>query len=68
MLLPQIRVSLKARILTECAKLKKGEQWKNPAARKVAPDAFLWNQEAGKPFTWLNIAAAEKQIRRWLDK
>ena len=59
---------LRERILEACAKHKRGTQWKNPAARKVAPDAYQWNQEAGKPFTWLDITAAEKQIRRWLNK
>ena len=65
--------TLKERILAECVKLKKGTRWKNPAARKVAPDAFQWNSEAhdketGRdPFTWRTIAAAERQVRRWLD-
>ena len=58
--------ALKERILAECVKLKKGTQWKNLAARKVAPDAFKWNDDAGKPFAWLNIAATEKQVRRWI--
>jgi len=58
---------LKARILAECEKYQRGAQWKNPAARKVAPIAYDWNREAGKPFSWLNIPAAEKQVRRWLD-
>lgn len=57
---------LKARIIAECMTHKRGTQWKNPAARKVAPDAFKWNAEAGRPFSWLDIAAAEKQVRRWL--
>lgn len=59
--------TLKERILAECAKLKKGTQWKNSAAREVAPDAYRWNKEAGKPFNWLDVTAAEKQIRRWLN-
>ena len=58
---------LKARILAECEKYRRGTQWKNPAARKVAPIAYDWNQEAGKPFSWLNVAATEKQVRRWLN-
>jgi hypothetical protein len=57
---------LKSRIVAECLNHKKGTQWKNPAARKLAPDAFQWNMEAGKPFTWLDIPATEKQVRRWL--
>ncbi|MHB8251317.1 MULTISPECIES: hypothetical protein [Acidithiobacillus] len=67
------RNELKEKILAECLKLQKGTQWKNPAARKVAPDAFQWNNEAhdketGRThFTWLTITAAEKQVRRWLD-
>jgi hypothetical protein len=60
--------TLKERILADCAKHKSGTQWKNRAARKVAPDAYRWNQEADKPFNWLDVAAAEKQIRRWLVK
>jgi hypothetical protein len=63
---------LKQKILAECMRLKQGENWKNQAARKIAPVAFRWNQEwnqeAGKPpFRWLDIPAAEKKIRRWLN-
>ncbi|MBU2827593.1 MAG: hypothetical protein ACYCY2_03575 [Acidithiobacillus ferriphilus] len=58
---------LKNRILAECKKYQRGTQWKNPAAQKVAPVAFRWNTEAGKPFSWLDVAAAEKKVRRWLS-
>jgi hypothetical protein len=57
---------LKSRIVAECLNHKNGTRWKNPAARKLAPDAFQWNMEAGKPFTWPDIPATEKQVRRWL--
>lgn len=57
---------LKKKILAECLKHKKGKQWKNQAARKVASDAFQWNNDAGRPFAWLDEAATEKQVRRWL--
>ena len=58
--------ALKARILSECEKYRQGNRWKNAAARKVAPIAYDWNREAGKPFAWLDISAAERQVRRWL--
>ncbi|MDD2746371.1 MAG: hypothetical protein PHG39_02330 [Acidithiobacillus ferrooxidans] len=59
--------ALKEKIIAECLGHKKDKQWKNPAARTVAPDAFQWNKDAGKPFSWLDEAAAFTAIRRWLD-
>lgn len=66
--------NLKPRIITEMKKYETGLRWKNPAARKVAPLAFQWNNEARNPetrrtpYNWPNIDKAQQEIRRWLDK
>lgn len=66
--------TLKPRIITEMKKYETGLKWKNPAARKVAPLAFRWNNEARNPetcrtpYNWPNVDKAQQEIRRWLDK
>ena len=65
---------LRGRIIAEMIKHQAPQDWKNPAARKVAPLAFKWNKEALNPKTdrppygWTDEAAAFTAIRRWLDK
>ena len=65
---------LKGRIVAEMKKHETGPRWKNPAARKVAPLAFQWNNEARTPetrrtpYNWPDIDKAQQEIRRWLDK
>ena len=65
---------LKARIIAEMRKHETGPRWKTPAARKVAPLAFQWNNEARTPetrrtpYNWPDIDKAQQEIRRWLDK
>jgi len=65
---------LKGRIIAEMRKHETGPRWKNPAARKVAPLAFQWNNEARNPdtrrtpYNWPDKEKAQQEIRRWLDK